>query len=419
MQMATTSKGLAPDERETLFQTLQGLIQNGDVPLEDLNTLVAELNQETKSNTLPDMTAAFHDSHLSDIFAAAEFGDFAAVEDDAGELEATEWPEESENPFPDDFIATDMDDTLFQDHSEKSHRPSRGRSTGNTRGRSRNTRSKSSSTAEDVLSSAAWEPFDSSFDLPTTPRKSPSKEEGMHPIKRRETPRENHVKEGSETPRCRTSSAQKKSTTGPDLESAIRTPTSNKPREKMRSLSRKKKVGEKSHHRQENDTKNLDVVLARMLHASAEKDNLTTSDDTATTSSETKATLAEEAPKKSPRRKVVKKVAAGIRADDVSTIRKAIESGMVETNATGKIMIRMAKPKKRTDPKSLANVLDAQKVHLGSTETRSVKSAPAQTTERLPAGSPRRPSRSRKTRADEELQRSERSKSQGRRHEML
>ncbi len=380
MQTATTSRRLAPDERETLFQTLQGLIQNGDVPLEELNTLVAELNQQREANT--DTTAAFHDSHLSDIFAAAEFGDFATVEDDDnGELEATEWPEESEHPFPDDFIAND--EAAFQ--SETSHRP---REKG-VRGRSRNTRRSSKTSTEDVLSSAVWEPFDSSFDLPTVAPKSQNTQ--------RRVPSENL--EGSA--RRRTSSAHKKSS----AESSS-TMSSPKPREKPRSLSRRRKVGEMSNRRE--DTKTLDAVLGHML--STEKDNLTTSDDTATTSSETKATLVEEVPKKSPRRKVVKKVAAS------ADLRKAIESGMVETNAEGKIMIRVAKRK----PKSLANVLGAQKGHHESTESRSVKSAPAQTTERLlPSGSPRRPSRSRKTSADEGPRGSERSKSQGRRHEML
>ncbi|GAX28308.1 hypothetical protein FisN_27Hh037 [Fistulifera solaris] len=409
MMQTATSRRLAPDERETLFQTLQGLIQNGDVPLEDLNTLVAELNQQREANTM----AAFHDSHLSDIFAAADFGDFATVEDssksqddEAGHFEATEWPEESEHPFPDDFVAND--EAVF--HSEQSHRPSRDRGENgpNVRGRSRNTRNKPSSktTAEDVLSSAVWEPFDSSFDPLSSTRRKSRGEDASKTQPRRETPNENLKTEGSTTPRRRTSSAHKKRIA--DLESsATRTSPSQKPREKTRSLSRRKKVGEKSH--QESDTQNLDAVLAHMLHASTEKDNLTTSDDTATTSSETKATLVEDTPKKSPRRRVVKKVAAS------ADLRKAIESGMVETNAAGKIMIRVAKKK----PKSLANVLDAQKVHQRSNENRSVKSAPAQTTERLPAESPRRPSRSRKTSADEEPRGSERSKSQGRRHEML
>lgn len=475
--MAATSKGLAPNERDMLFKTLQGLIQNGDVPIEDLNTLVAELNQQTKPDASQQDIASFHGSHLSDIFAAADFGDFAAEDgsndqDDffAGQLEATEWPDESENPFPDDFITAEghsdkLDATFgFPDHSEKSHSSrqsklgqSRGRSSGtsigtgdnrvalSSRGRSRNTRGKK--TAEDVLSSA-WEPFNvdhSTFNPPSSSnppgrRKSQSKVEGAaakkQPVKKREEARES-TKDGwvgdtrvlandaAESPRRRASSSHRKSH-GPDPDTPMRTPT--KTREKTRSLSRKKRDGEKS-NREANDTKNLDAVLAHMLNLSTDKDNLTTSGDTATTSSETK--VSEETHKKSPRKKVVKKVAAGIRADDVSTILKAIESGMIETNSAGKIVIRMAKQKKKSEggPKgaSLSKVLDAQKLANGSAENRSTSSAPVQTTERLPGAGPlspaqRRRSRSRKSRlegTEEEIRGKERSKSQGRRHEPL
>lgn len=462
--MAAASKGLAPDQRETLFKTLQGLIQNGDVPIEDFNTLVAELNQQTNPN-LKDVAAAFHDSHLSDMFGAAEFGDFAAEDGDdlfAGEFQDnSEWPSESENPFPDDFLAAEADsDDLgsafgFEDHVEEKTRQKktghrRGRSSGNggegavlnSRGRSRNTRSKQGSKkdVEDILSNE-WEAFgvdESSFDPVSTSkptiRGNSDNATGKKPSSLRKTEatkegaRATHVaaKDVAESQRRRTSSSHRKKSdeSNPDP----RTPT--KTREKRRSLSRKKKEGEKS-SREENGKRNLDAVLTHMLNSTADKDNLTTSGDTATTSSETKATISEEAHKKSPRKKVLKKkVAAGIRADDVSTILKAIESGMIEANSSGKILIRMGKQKTILEDgqkgTSLSRVLDSQKLINGSTENRSISSAPVQATERLPGAGPpsqalRRRSRSRKSRSDEieeEVRGSERSKSQGRRRDL-
>ena len=442
--MAATSKGLAPNERDTLFKTLQGLIQNGDVPLDDLNSLVAELNHQTTTTKAGQLEAlaAFHDSHLSDIFAADEFGDFAAAatEGSSEDLlfegeEATEWPDESENPFPDDFIAADAAALGFLVSSvdEKSSSKSRGRNSSdhgsNVRGRSRNTRSKPK--AEDV---SAWEPFDvpdSSFPAPMTPTiRRKSKVEGSttapKPSKKRETTAEERVRDATRTNntpataenlRRRTSSSHRTSRES-DMDPTTKTPT--KTREKTRSLSRKKK-GDGASHRGGDDTKKLDAVLSHMMLLS--EDNLTTSGDTATTSSETRAP--EEAHKKSsPRRKVVTKVAAGIRADDVSTFLKAIESGMIETNAAGKIVVRMGKKKSGEGCTSLSRVLDAQKMANGSAENRSIRSAPVQTTERLP-GSPaavaaqRRRSRSRKSRLEgtEEESLRERSKSQGRQHD--